>query len=185
MRRIVILLLTIAFVFSLAGMAAAQSSKSDQSGAQQSGTSQQYGSSKVQGKSMEDQRASKWIGSKIENRQGENLGKVEDLVLDSKGRVDFVIISHAGALGLGEKYMAVPLKSFSRKDGNTLVLDMSKEKMAQAPSFDKNNWPDMSNRQWSQNVYRYYGQKPSWSESSQGSKMQQPSRTEQKKNKME
>lgn len=197
MKKIVIPILVVVFVFSLALIAGAQSSSSGQSGTDQYGTSQQqkgkeyqkssagekYESSKYQGK-MEDQRASKWIGMKIENRQDENLGQVEDLVLNSKGQVDFVIVSHGGTLGIGEKYTAVPFKSFSRKDDKTLVLNISKEKMAQAPNFDKDNWPDMSNRKWSEDVYRYYGQKPYWSGSSHKS-TQQPSRTEQKKNKMQ
>lgn len=228
MRKIIIPIFVMVFVFSLAWIAGAQSSGSDQPGSSQqygtgkSGSNQQYGgstsegkqpgtdqygttqqhkgkqsqksstgeknTSKYQGKSMEDQRASKWIGSKIENRQGEDLGKVEDLVLNSKGQVDFVIVSHGGALGIGEKYTAVPFKSFSRKDENTLALNMSKEKMAQAPNFDKDNWPDMNNRQWSEKTYRYYGQKPSWGESpsyKSTKSTQQPSQTEQKKNKME
>lgn len=184
MKKIVIPILAAVFVLSLTFIAAAQSSSSGQSGTSQQygtsqsgtdhGTSQQhkakesekYATSKNHGKSMDEYKASKWIGTKIENRQEENLGRVEDLVLNSKGQVDFVIVSHGGALGIGEKYMAVPFKSFSRKDDKTLVLNMSKEKMAQAPNFDKDNWPDMSNRKWSEDTYRYYGQKPYWSESS-------------------
>lgn len=210
MKKIFVPILVMVFVFSLAWIVGAQSSRSDQpgssqqygggkseqSGTDQSGTSQQYKGKEPQEtsqhsntgkmhkasheKSMEDYKASKWIGTKVENRQGENLGKIEDLVLNSKGQVDFVILSHGGALGIGEKYTAVPFRSFSRKDDKTLVLNISKEKMADAPNFDKDNWPDMTNRKWSEHVYRYYGQKPYWSESSQKS-TQHPNRTEQKK----
>lgn len=209
MKKIVIPILAAIFVLSLTFIAGAQSSSSGQSGTSQqygtgqsgtdqhgtsqqykgkespkSSTSEKYATSKNHGKSMDEYKASKWIGTKVENRQDENLGQVEDLVLNSKGQVDFVIVSHGGALGIGEKYVAVPFKSFSRNDDKTLVLNMSKEKMAQAPNFDKDNWPDMSNRKWSEDTYRYYGQKPYWSESSQKS-TPQPSHKEQKKNKMD
>lgn len=135
---------------------------------------------------MQNNRASHWIGMKVQNQQGENLGQIEDMVLNSKGQVDFVIVSHGGTLGIGEKYTAVPYNAFSRK-GDAMSLNISKEKMAEAPNFEKNSWPDMTNRKWSEDVYRYYGQKPSWREPSHPSQKpsKDSSRTEQNKKKME
>ncbi len=86
---------------------------------------------------------------------------------------------------MGAKYTAVPFTAFSRKDDKTLMLDISKERLAQAPTFDKNSWPDMTDRKWSEDVYRYYGQKPSWSESSQPSQPYQNPSQKKQKNKME
>lgn len=166
------------------------------SGSEQSGTGQQYrgkesqerGTGKMHGsrseKMMEDRRASKWIGMTVRNQQGEDLGKIEDLVISSRGQVEFVVVEHGGTLGMGEKYTAVPFKAFSKRD-NHAVLNISKEKMAEAPSFDKGNWPDMSNRKWSQDVYRYYGQKPYWSESTHKYKPSQKSNKPESSRKME
>ena len=164
MKKMVIPILVMVFVFSLAWIAGAQTSRSGST--HQERTGETYASSHPQGGLMEDYKASKLIGMKIQNQQGDNLGKIEDLALNSRGQVDFVIVSHGGVLGLGEKYAAVPFSAFSRKDDKTMTLDMSKEKMAQAPNFDKDKWPDMSNRKWSEDVYHYYGQRPYWSEPS-------------------
>ncbi len=40
------------------------------------------------------------IGAHIQNHQGERLGKVTDLIVDSEGRVALVILSHGGFLGI-------------------------------------------------------------------------------------
>lgn len=44
----------------------------------------------------------------------------------------------------------------------TFSLAVNKEKLTEAPGFDKNNWPDMANREWETSVHKYYDQKPYW-----------------------
>ncbi len=110
-------------------------------------------------------KGSSLIGAKVENSNGDNLGKISDLAVDPRtNHVDFAVLSHGGALGMGDKYVAIPLSAFSVKmDKNgkldKLVLDTSKDKLAQAPSFDKDHWP---NRAQAEQSYRYFGQTPSW-----------------------
>ncbi len=120
-------------------------------------------------------RGSSLIGAKVENRQGDNLGKISDLAVDPKtNHVDFAVLSHGGALGMGEKYIAVPMSSFWVRMDNgkldKLVLDMTKEKLDQAPSFDKDHWP---NRAEAEKTYQYFGQTPSW-QGNTGSKSMEP-----------
>jgi sporulation protein YlmC with PRC-barrel domain len=110
-------------------------------------------------------RASKFIGADVENAQGEDLGQIEDLMLDPQdGRVAYAVLSFGGFLGLGEKYFAVPWKALQAKAGedDTLILNVEKEKLTNAPGFDKNNWPDMTNRQWGEEIHTYYGVPPYW-----------------------
>jgi sporulation protein YlmC with PRC-barrel domain len=93
-----------------------------------------------------DFRASDILGAKVENRNGDDLGKISDLAVDPKdGRVDFAVIGHGGVAGLGEKDFAVPLRSLTvRRDDNgkikSFVLDMTKDQIANAPKFDQNSW---------------------------------------------
>jgi hypothetical protein len=42
------------------------------------------------------------------------------------------------------------------------VIDVSKEILEDAPGFDKDNWPDINDRSWVGEVYRYYGREPYW-----------------------
>ena len=52
--------------------------------------------------------------------RGENLGKIEELMLDLEtGRVAYAVLSFGGFLGMGEKLFAVPFEA--------LKLDASRE----------------------------------------------------------
>jgi len=49
-------------------------------------------------------RASKLDGFKVTNREGQDLGKVEDFVVDlDEGRLAFAVISFGGFLGVGDR----------------------------------------------------------------------------------
>ena len=37
-------------------------------------------------------------------------------------------------------------------------LDVDKEKLKNAPGFDKDSWPDMANTTWGENIHKFYGQ---------------------------
>jgi sporulation protein YlmC with PRC-barrel domain len=105
-------------------------------------------------------RASKIIGFDVENPQGQDLGKIEDIVIDpADGRIAYAVLSFGGFLGLGEKYFAIPWSALAPKtgDNNTYVLNVDKEKLKNAPGFDRNNWPDMANPNWATDIDRYYG----------------------------
>lgn len=97
-------------------------------------------------------------GTSVRNRNGEDLGKVEDLMIDmSNGRVDYAVVSFGGFLGVGDKLFAVPVQAFTTDtDNEELVLDKSKEKLENAPGFDKDNWPDQADSKWRDTVHSYY-----------------------------
>jgi hypothetical protein len=68
---------------------------------------------------------------------------------------------------MGEKYFAVPwaaLKTVAGQkpgDREHYVLNMDKERLKNAPGFDKNNWPNMVDRSWAEQVYAFYSITPS------------------------
>lgn len=104
-----------------------------------------------------DVRASKLIGKEITNPQGENLGKVSDLVVDtSNGKVQYTIVSFGGFLGLGDKLFAYPLERF-RPGDDKLVLDADKEKLKSAPGFDAKRWPDFNTAGYRAEVDKFHG----------------------------
>src|SRR5262245_1280011 len=48
-------------------------------------------------------------GDKVVNAAGEDLGKIEDFMLDvESGRIRYAVLSFGGVLGLGSKLFAVP-----------------------------------------------------------------------------
>lgn len=108
--------------------------------------------------------ASKVIGAKVESAAGEDLGKIEELVIDHlHGRVAYAILSFRGFLGIGNKFFAIPLPALSyRPSENLFVLHVDKETLKRAPGFDRAHWPDMSDRVWGEEVFSHYGYSPYW-----------------------
>jgi sporulation protein YlmC with PRC-barrel domain len=110
--------------------------------------------------SMErDFRASDVIGMDVHNPQGEGLGEIHDLVIDiNNGRVHYAVLSFGGFLGLGEKLFAYPVGLFQTgRDWNELVLDIDREKLENAPGFERNNWPDWNSAEYRDAIDRHYG----------------------------
>jgi hypothetical protein len=110
-------------------------------------------------------KGSTFIGGNVENPQGQNLGDVKDVVMDrASGRIVYAVVSFGGFLGMGEKLFAVPWGAFAQPKPNkdTFVLAMDKERLKNAPGFDKDNWPQMASREWVTNLYTYYSVSPYW-----------------------
>ncbi len=113
-------------------------------------------------------KASDIIGSNVQNRQGEDLGEISDLAIDPQsGRVAFAILSSGGVLGIGDKQIPVPMKALSFRD-DKVVINITKEKLEKAPSFEKDKWPDVTDRNKYEKTYQYFGVRPHWEESEMG-----------------
>lgn len=104
-------------------------------------------------------------GDPVINETGENLGTLEELMLDlDSGRVLYAVISFGGILGMGNKLFAVPWQALRvDTDRKAVVVNVSRELLEQAPGFDKDNWPDTSEHAWLTDVYQHYGYEPFWS----------------------
>lgn len=112
--------------------------------------------------------ASSLSGDRVRNTAGEDLGKVEDIVIDvPTGRVAYAVLSFGGFLGVGNKLFAIPWEALSlNEQDKEFVLNIDKQQLENAPGFDKDNWPDMANAAWGSQIYGYYGYKPYWDTSS-------------------
>jgi PRC-barrel domain len=112
------------------------------------------------------------IGSNVVNQQNEDLGKIEDLVIDtSAGRIAYAVLSFGGFLGLGDKYFAIPWEAF-RLDisDKRAVLNVDRRLLENAPGFEKDNWPNMADTAWGGQVFSHYGYRPYWEEPPTGSR---------------
>ena len=99
-------------------------------------------------------------GDKVVNAQAEDLGKVEDIMLDiHSGRVAYAVLSFGGFLGMGNKLFAIPWTAMQLdEEHKCFVLDVDKQVLENAPGFDKDSWPDLSNEEYGRSVYAHYGQ---------------------------
>ena len=108
--------------------------------------------------------ASSLMSNDVKNTSGEDLGKIEDFMLDTdSGRIVYAVLSFGGFLGLGEKLFAVPMSALRLDtDDKCFRLDTSKESLKAAPGFDKDHWPNMADQKWGSGVHAHYGQQPYW-----------------------
>lgn len=80
--------------------------------------------------------ASELIGREVVNRQGDTLGEVERVV--AMNQRPYVVLSHGGFFGLGEREVALPLDRISsvRNDDELVMRGLSEEDIDALPRFD-------------------------------------------------
>jgi hypothetical protein len=108
--------------------------------------------------------ASSLAGDAVKNSLNEDLGKVNELMIDvPTGKVAYAVLSFGGFLGMGDKLFAVPWRALTLdEDRKCFILDVDKQTLEDAPGFDKDNWPDMAEPSWRSQVYSYYKTEPYW-----------------------
>ena len=101
---------------------------------------------------------------RVKSPQGEDLGKIEEVMIDMEvGRVAYAILSFGGFLGLGDKWVPVPWDAVAlQPNEKVLILKIEKEKLQKAPNFERATLPELANRQWGSVIHAYYGYPPYW-----------------------
>ena len=93
-------------------------------------------------------------GKKVVDREGAQLGKVEDLLVDDQEqRVRFVQVASGGILGLGKERFLLPVESVGEIRGEMVRVRQSRERVTGSPRYD----PDLVEQPYLSEVYRYYG----------------------------
>lgn len=99
-------------------------------------------------------------GDRVRSAEGEDLGKVEEIMLNvPEGRIAYAVLSFGGLHGIGEKLFAVPWSALRLDtEKHEFILGASRKTLENAPGFDKNNWPDMADPAFEERVHRHYGE---------------------------
>ncbi len=107
-------------------------------------------------------RSSDIIGSAVQHPNGEQLGNIEDLIVDTEtGQTLFAVLSCCGFLGFGTDLFAVPWESLTPKPTlGIFILDVELERLRETPTFSPDNWPAIGDREWGAGIYQYYGYSP-------------------------
>ena len=102
------------------------------------------------------------MGDEVYNHKDEDLGDIKEIMLDTRtGRVCYAVLSFGGFLGMGDKLFAVPWNALTLDTKNKrFVLNVEKERLTQAPGFDKDKWPNMADQAWAKAIHFYYGTTP-------------------------
>ncbi|GAA2292444.1 hypothetical protein GCM10010415_75530 [Streptomyces atrovirens] len=99
-------------------------------------------------------------GRKVADSDGNEIGKVDDLLIDAPERkVRFLLVAHGGFLGFGETKSFVPVDAVTRVTEDRVFIDQSRERVAEAPVYDPalTDEPD-----YYTSVYGFYGYPPFW-----------------------
>jgi sporulation protein YlmC with PRC-barrel domain len=92
--------------------------------------------------------ANSLIGAEVTNRRGQDLGTIEEVVLNrQRDGVSYVALSTGGTWGIGSSYVAVPwqaltVRSKNRDQVQKVLLNASPEQLDKARTFDSDYWPD-------------------------------------------
>jgi hypothetical protein len=136
-------------------------------------------------------RASKAIGAEVKDSQGQKLGKVNDIIIDSSnGRIDFAV------LDWNDKLVPVPYSLLTPQTTQgrpglfsptgleySFTANVDTTKLQNAPTIDKSRWTDIQQPGWSQKVFSHFGVQPGMggmgspgmgTEKNSGSGMEQP-----------
>jgi hypothetical protein len=81
-------------------------------------------------------RASKLIGASVTGANNQDLGTINDLVLDHDGKIVLGVISVGSVLGMGGKLVAEPFGQFQLGNNGKLTLpSASKDELTKQPGF--------------------------------------------------
>lgn len=102
-------------------------------------------------------RASRMMSMNVYNAEGKRIGAVVDLIGSIDGKVNFVVLSHGGFLGIGDKLIPIPWSAIKPGDKqDTLVIGMTKKELEEAPNFSIDKWPDFTREEWAEKTAEYY-----------------------------
>lgn len=95
---------------------------------------------------MVSMRASKVISRDVDSRSGKEIGKIKDLVFDTKtGSIQYAVFSFDPSWFSSAKLFAFPLTAFkTREDSDKLTLDVDKSMLASMKNFDAEKWGSLN-----------------------------------------
>ena len=104
--------------------------------------------------------ASEIKGSTVRNRQREEIGNIDELLIEpDSGRVRFAILSVGGFLGLGSTRVAVPWSAFeiTPQGGRiTYMLDATRDRLEKAPRAESKNYERLYAQETAEPIFVYW-----------------------------
>jgi hypothetical protein len=99
-------------------------------------------------------------GYLVRNRDGEDLGCIEELmVAPNTGAIIYAILAPGG---FGGRLLPVPWNALLLdSEKRVFVLDIDGETLERVPAFHEELWPDFSDPEWAHEIHRCFGLSPS------------------------
>ena len=99
------------------------------------------------------------VGNDVYNIKDEHIGGIKEIMLDTRsGKVAYAVLSFKAFLSTGEKLFAVPWNALKLDtEHKRFTLNVDKDRLKDAPGFDKSHWPNMADQTWQKEIHAYYG----------------------------
>ena len=98
-------------------------------------------------------------GLKVVDRNGDDVGSVDELVIDpQEAKVRFLEVGSGGFLGIGEKKRLIPVDAVTSVD-DKVHIDVTRDSVAGSHEFDPDLMPE---QEYYRDLYDYYGYAPYW-----------------------
>jgi sporulation protein YlmC with PRC-barrel domain len=99
------------------------------------------------------------IGDKVENLEGDDLGKIDNIMINiQSGEIEYIVLEFGSFLGMGGKLFAIPYNNIYINTGKEcFVMNRDRESFKNMPGFDKNHWPDTNDHAYYRDVDLYWG----------------------------
>lgn len=98
-------------------------------------------------------------GTAVYNSEGERLGSIDHFMVDKRsGQVEYAVLAFGGLFGLGHKHYPLPWNALTYDtDQGGYVVNVSKELLENAPSYEGRASAPSYDRDFGERVYSYYG----------------------------
>lgn len=104
-------------------------------------------------------RASELMDRNVVDKQGRNLGHIDEIVIDlNSGKAHAAVLSVGGFLGIGDKHVALPMGEITRGEGGKFTADLDRKKLEDAEGFAKGQMPGMDDEYWARTTSTDRGQ---------------------------
>jgi len=113
------------------------------------------------GADVQNRRVNKLTGTSVRNPQNEDIGDIEDFVVDvSNGRLAYTVVSFGGFWGIGEKYAAIPSRAINLQSQQGVAMLNADRQALESVAFDPGQWPDLTNREYAQRLREIFKEQP-------------------------
>ncbi len=109
-------------------------------------------------------RAETMLGQQVVDRNGEEIGEVEEVFIDRQsGRVGHLVVAVGGFLGMGEELYIVPWDKVNPQT-DALQLNIDQQTLEDAPTLTANEFEQNEgfDYDWVRESYEYYDYQPEW-----------------------
>jgi sporulation protein YlmC with PRC-barrel domain len=81
-------------------------------------------------------RVTQVIDAVVKNDRGEEVGEVDDLIVNRNGKIKQVVLSVGSFLGDGERMVAIPFRSLQITERGNIIYRVTKEQLEKYPKFN-------------------------------------------------